>query len=90
MTFIIIVWGARGRWFESSHPDNIESIDNLKIVDAFLVLFHVTMLQRYTNYPYIRQELFQKGEELFGNAEDELLETPKTSSLKCFYKSVTL
>ena len=36
MTFIIIVWGARGRWFESSHPDIIESIDNLMIVDAFL------------------------------------------------------
>ena len=35
MTFIIIVWGARGRWFESSHPDNIESIDNQTIVDAF-------------------------------------------------------
>ena len=35
MTFIIIVWGARGRWFESSHPDKIESIDNLMIVDAF-------------------------------------------------------
>ena len=35
MTFIIIVWGARGRWFESSHPDMIESIDNLMIVDAF-------------------------------------------------------
>ena len=35
MTFIIIVWGARGRWFESSHPDRMESIDNLMIVDAF-------------------------------------------------------
>ena len=35
MTFIIIVWGARGRWFESSHPDIIESIDNQTIVDAF-------------------------------------------------------
>ena len=22
MTFIINVWGARGRWFESSHPDS--------------------------------------------------------------------
>ena len=27
--------GARGRWFESSHPDTVESIDNLMIVDAF-------------------------------------------------------
>ena len=35
MTLIIRVWGARGRWFESSHPDTIESIDNLMIVDAF-------------------------------------------------------
>ena len=25
MTFTIIVWEARGRWFESSHPDKIES-----------------------------------------------------------------
>ena len=40
MTFIIMVWGARGRWFESSYPDIIESIDNLMmIVDAFLYLY---------------------------------------------------
>ena len=24
----LIVWGARGRWFESSYPDKMESIDN--------------------------------------------------------------
>ena len=35
MTLIIRVWGARGRWFESSHPDTKKSIDNLMIVDAF-------------------------------------------------------
>ena len=39
MTFIINVWGARGRWFESSHPDIIESIDNLMIVDAFCFIY---------------------------------------------------
>ena len=39
MTFIIIVWGARGRWFESSYPDTIESIDNQTIVDAFCFIF---------------------------------------------------
>ena len=41
MTFIIIVWGARGRWFESSHPDKIKSIDSLMIVDAFLFFVHI-------------------------------------------------
>ena len=89
MTFIIIVWGARGRWFESSHPDIKESIDNLRIVGAFFVLLHVTMLQRYTKYPYIPQEL-SKGEELFENTEDEFSETPKPSLLKSFNKNVTL
>ena len=37
----LIVWGARGRWFESSYPDTIESIDNLMIVDAFLFYWQV-------------------------------------------------
>ena len=32
----LIVWGARGRWFESSYPDTMKSIDNQTIVDAFL------------------------------------------------------
>jgi hypothetical protein len=29
------VWGARGRKFESCHPDQRKSIDNHMIVDAF-------------------------------------------------------
>ena len=41
MTFRINVWGAQGRWFESSHPDIVESIDNLMIVDAFC--FFITL-----------------------------------------------
>ena len=46
MTFIIRVWGARGRWFESSHPDTSESIDNLMIVDAFCFIIK-TYIQAY-------------------------------------------
>ena len=42
MTFRINVWGARGRWFESSHPDIVENIDNLMIVDAFCFYWHST------------------------------------------------
>ena len=38
MILIIIVWGARGRWFESSYPDKKKSIDNQMIVDAFLFI----------------------------------------------------
>ena len=37
----LIVWGARGRWFESSHPDTIESIDNQMIVDAFCFMLQM-------------------------------------------------
>ena len=50
MTFRINVWGARGRWFESSHPDIVESIDNLMIVDAFCFLSLLVPLPNHGIY----------------------------------------
>nr|DAQ52841.1 MAG TPA: hypothetical protein [Caudoviricetes sp.] len=27
-----LVWGARGRWFESSHPDKTLNADNQRVI----------------------------------------------------------
>ena len=32
------VWGARGRWFESSNPDRTEKAENHKILGLFLFI----------------------------------------------------
>ena len=36
------VWGARGRWFESSNPDRSEGVENKRVSAPFLFLpsFH--------------------------------------------------
>ena len=31
------VWGARGRWFESSNPDKNEKAENRKILSLYLL-----------------------------------------------------
>ena len=51
----LIVWGARGRWFESSHPDTVESIDNLMIVDAFY--FSCILSKKEKMIRYVSQQL---------------------------------
>ena len=32
------VWGARGRWFESSNPDRSEGVENKRVSAPFLFL----------------------------------------------------
>ena len=58
----IFVWGARGRWFESSHPDTNKSIDNLMIVNAFcfICLFYSTILAGTQLSTYICNRLKTK------------------------------
>ena len=38
------VWGARGRWFESSNPDGMKEADNLMVISLFR-FFYFAILQ---------------------------------------------
>ena len=56
MTLIIIVWGARGRWFESSHPDKASKASTIIwIVDAFSFAEFLGIYKRCENILQMNQ-----------------------------------